>query len=278
MDLETHAAALLGSAVTQVRPLGGGCIAEVARLDLADGRMIVAKRGSAGLALEGRMLSYLRDPGGLRVPGVFHASGELLLIEFIPSGGSLSPAAERDAARAIADLHEVSAPSFGFEYDTVIAGLPQPNGWMESWPDFFAEQRLLPMARLAYRRRRLPKESLALVERVAGRLNRLLAPGPASLLHGDLWGGNVLVTGEHRTAYIDPAIYYGHAEVELAFSTLFGTFGQAFFGLYQEIRPLEPGFFEERRDLYNLYPLLVHTVLFGGHYARSVRVIAQRFA
>ena len=121
-------------------------------------------------------------------------------------------------------------------------------------------------------------ETLRLLERLCGRLPDLIGEAaPPSLIHGDVWGGNVLVRGGRIAAFVDPAIHYADAEVELAFSTLFGTFGEPFFRRYGELRPLRPGFFEARRDLYNLYPLLVHTALFGVQYARSVGRIADRF-
>jgi fructosamine-3-kinase len=92
-----------------------------------------------------------------------------------------------------------------------------------------------------------------------------------------MWGGNVLAQKGQITGFVDPAIYYADAEIELAFSTLFSTFGDDFFSRYQEHRPLAPGFFEERRDIYNLYPLLVHVCLFGGSYVNSVDAILKRF-
>jgi fructosamine-3-kinase len=100
---------------------------------------------------------------------------------------------------------------------------------------------------------------------------------PPSLVHGDMWTGNVLCKGGRIAAFIDPAVYYADAEIELAFSTLFGTFGEAFFDRYREHRPLQPGFFEARRDLYNLYPLLVHVRLFGGSYVGSVERTLRQF-
>ncbi len=134
------------------------------------------------------------------------------------------------------------------------------------------------MGRLALDAGRLPAGAFAALERLAGRLERYIeAGGRPALIHGDVWGGNVLARGGHIAAFVDPAIYFADPEIELAFSTLFGTFGEAFFERYGEIRPLAPGFFEARRDLYNLYPLLVHTRLFGGGYAASVAQILRRF-
>ena len=111
-----------------------------------------------------------------------------------------------------------------------------------------------------------------------GKLERYIDSGTRpSLIHGDVWGGNVLARGGRIAAFVDPAIYFADAEIELAFSTLFGTFGEAFFDRYRQIRPIAPGFFEVRRDLYNLYPLLVHTRLFGASYAASVKRSLARF-
>lgn len=280
MTLAEAVEAALGLRPTSVRSLGGGCIAEVAALELPDGQRLVAKRGAAGqpgLALEAWMLVTLRRQG-LPVPEVIHAGDDLLIMTRLDDGGSLDAAAEARAAEAVAALHGKTAQAFGLERDTVIGSLPQPNPWSERWLPFFAEQRLLYMARLAYDRGRLPKEDLAQVEALVGRLDRYLAEPPQpALLHGDLWGGNVLVGGDGGVGFIDPAIYYGHPEIELAFTTLFGTFGETFFHRYAELAPLEPDFFEARRDLYNLYPLLVHVALFGGGYLSSVRRVLKRF-
>ena len=117
----------------------------------------------------------------------------------------------------------------------------------------------------------------ARLETLAGQLERWLTEPRPALIHGDLWGGNVLAASGRISGFIDPAIYYADAEIELAFSTLFNTFGKAFFSHYNELRPLAPGFFEERRDLYNLYPLLVHVRLFGGGYVGSVERTLKRF-
>jgi fructosamine-3-kinase len=128
------------------------------------------------------------------------------------------------------------------------------------------------MAGLARAAGSLPMAMLQRLERLAARLDTLLEEPPyPSLLHGDLWTGNVLVGRGGRIAgFVDPAIYFGHPEIELAFGTLFGTFGAPFFRRYAEQRPLTPGFFELRRDLYNLYPLLVHVCLFGAGYLGGI--------
>ncbi len=272
--------AVAGAAVTGSASLRGGCIAEIYRIDLADGRRLVAKLGGTrgDLVLEGFMLAYLGRESRLPVPAVLSAEPDLLLMEYLETAGTTTPEVERHAAELVADLHGIAGPYFGFARDTLIASLPQPNPPTESWLDFFRDHRLLHMGREATRAGRLPAPTLARLERFAGRLDRWLAePARPALIHGDMWGGNVLCRDGRIAGFVDPAIHYADPEVELAFTTLFGTFGAAFFERYQEIRPLAPGFFEARRLIYNLYPLLVHTRLFGGRYPETVARVLERF-
>lgn len=269
-------AALTGAAVARVAPLHGGCIAAVSRVDLADGRVLVVKAGSAGLDVEGRMLADLAA-AGLPVPPVVHAAPDLLLLAFMPGESRFDAAAERHAAELLAALHAHTAPTHGYASATLIAGLPLPNPPMADWPRFYGEHRLLAMADPAARAGRLSPQARARLDRLLPRLPALLAPGPPALLHGDVWTTNVLARGGRITAFLDPAISYGHAEVELAFIMLFNSFGRPFFDAYQALRPLEPGFFRDRAPLYQLYPLLVHARLFGGHYGAEVDAILRRY-
>jgi fructosamine-3-kinase len=186
------------------------------------------------------------------------------------------------AAELIAALHAITAETFGLERDTVIGGLPQPNARSKYWLPFFAEHRLLHMARLARDAHELSAGTARRVERLASRLERsLIEPQQPALLHGDLWSGNVLCAagaqGSRISGFIDPAIYYGDAEIELAHASMFDSFGEPFFARYRELRGIAEGFFEERRDLYTLYPLLVHVRLLGGGYADEVERLLHRF-
>ncbi len=276
-DIAKTIGRLAGSPVAGVSPLAGGCIGAVYRVTLEDGRALAAKVGG-GLAVEGFMLRYLAENSRLPVPRVVHAGDELLVMDFIEAKDGIARPAELHAAELLAELHGITAEAFGFERATVIGGLEQPNPWTPGWLDFFRDQRLLFMGREALDAGRLPGRLMKRLEVMAGRLDRWLEePAAPSLLHGDMWTGNVLCCEGRIAGFVDPAVYYGDAEIELAFATLFGTFGTPFFERYADLRLLRSGFFEERRDLYNLYPLLVHARLFGGSYVGSVERTLTRF-
>ena len=269
-----------GAAVTQAGPLSGGCVGDVWRVELADGRRLVVKTAGpdGNLDLEGYMLDYLARTGAVPVPEVVHAEPALLVMAYVETAGPLNESAQEHAADLLAALHGITADAFGHERDTLIGPLHQPNPRTDSWVDFFREQRLLYMGRLALDNGSLPLKTYGRLEKFCeNRLGRLIEePAAPSLIHGDMWGGNVLARDGRIAAFIDPAIYHADPEIELAFATLFSTFGDPFFRRYNEHRPLRPGFFETRRDIYNLYPLLVHTRLFGGHYAAQVDGILRR--
>ncbi len=281
MDWQKVVEGMIGTAVLDIRPLSGGCVGQVYRLDLADGSRLAAKvdeRPSPHLDVEGYMLQFLADHSQLPAPQVIHSEPRLLLMSWLPGDSRFGPAAQEHAAELLADLHSISADSFGLERDTLIGGLRQPNGRLPSWLDFFRERRLLYMAEQAHRHGRLPTDLRRRVEKFCGRLADWLAePARPSLIHGDVWTTNVLARDGRITGFVDPAIYFAHPEIELAFTTLFGTFDKPFFARYQESRPIAPGFIEERRDIYNLYPLLVHVRLFGGSYVHSVDRILRQF-
>lgn len=270
----------LGERLLSARPMGGGCIGEVYRVELEGGSTLVAKvdRESAShLEREAYMLRYLGENSDLPVPQVFYGSETLLLMEYVEGSSRFSDGSERQAAELLAALHGISADAYGHERDTLIGSLDQPNLWTGSWIEFFREQRLLYLARVAHEAGRLPRVDLEGIHRLAERLDDYLEePEHPSLVHGDVWSANVLAKGDRITAFLDPAIYHADPEVELAFISLFDSFGEAFFERYAEIRGIRDGFFEERRDLYNLYPLLVHVYFFGGGYLESVRTTLRR--
>jgi fructosamine-3-kinase len=271
----------LGERMLSVRPLGGGCIGEVYRAELEEGTPLVAKvdrEGESHLEREAYMLRYLRERSELPVPEVYYGSETLLLMEFVEGSSHFTEVAERHAAELLAALHGITADSYGHERDTLIGVLGQPNPSRKSWAEFFRDHRLLYIALVAHEAGRLPVEDLLRVERLSEKIDELIEdPNPPALIHGDVWSANVLARGDRISAFLDPAIYYADPEIELAFISLFDSFGRPFLDRYQEIRPIRDGFFEVRRDLYILYPLLVHTYFFGGGYLGSVRNTLDRF-
>ena len=270
-----------GHAVVDLSPLSGGCIGQVYRVNMKDGSRLVAKvdaQENPRLDIEGYMLRFLREQSELPVPDVRHSTPRLLLMSFLPGDSHFPVRSQQHAAELLAELHQVRGSAFGLERNTLIGGLNQPNPWTDSWLTFFGEQRLLYMGRECVRVGRLSNKFFSRLERFSRKLEQWLQePEHPSLIHGDVWTTNVLAVGERITGFVDPAIYFAAPEIELAFATLFGTFGDAFFARYQEINPIRPGFFEERRDIYNLYPLLVHVRLFGGSYVHSVDGTLRRF-
>ena len=276
--LKQRLEAALGSTVVEAGSLPVGFGLTGLDVRLADGRRLAvkARQGNHGrtssLELEAYMLGELTRHSGLPVPHVHYADAVLLVMDFIAhDGGGITRSVERHAGELIARLHATRREGFGYERDTLIGPLAQPNPKSPRWVPFFRDQRLLFMARQAHDERCLPSSLLHRIERLAERIDDyLVEPAFPSLLHGDLWTGNVLTRQGRIAGFVDPSIYCGSPEIELAFATLFGTFGEAFFDAYEDLMKLEPGFHEVRRDIYNLYPRLVHVRLFGSGYLAGI--------
>lgn len=281
MDVRTAVETAVSTKLQVIDPLSGGQIGQVYRVQLADGTPLVVKFDDGPepqLDIEGRMLRYLAQQTRLPVPGVLLSEPHLLIMEWVPGQSRFSPQAEMDAAGHLAALHEVTAPTFGFPFMTLIGAFTQPNVPTQSWLDFFREQRIFHLMREGVRLKRLPQSFVPRLEKLCGRLDSWLAePERPSLIHGDVWTTNVLAENGRITAFLDPAIYFGIDEMELAYIALFNSFGAPFFRRYEEIRPLPPGFYEERQYLYTLYPLLSHVCHFGGGYVGMVDSVLQRF-
>ena len=271
--------------------LGGGCIADAAVATFADGSRVFVKRaaGAPGMfEAEAEGLRALAAAGAIRVPQVLAAAGDALVLEMVESAQRKANFFE-DFGRRFAALHRTRGRVCGFPDDNFIGATPQPNRpldgpWAEAapddgsgWPAFFLERRLRFQAQLAERRD--GGELARLLDAAEGGIADLLAaaPEPPALLHGDLWGGNYLVDDRGEACLIDPAVYYGHREADLAMTRLFGGFDRAFYAAYEEAAPLAPGH-EERLPLYQLYHLINHFNLFGGGYHGQSRRILERYA
>ena len=271
---------LLQRRLVRAQPLPGGMISQVLRLDFADGSSIVAKVGDGGhdLTIEAYMLRYLRAKSRLPVPDVLRAEPNLLLMEHIEGEAEWSGASLRHLGRLLADCHQARGEAYGLERDTLIGPLRQPNPQSKSWISFFREQRLLYMVEVARESGHLPPALEQRLLRIAGDLDEfLIEPSYPALIHGDMWRTNVIARGGRVVGIIDPALYYAHNEMELAYMTLFDGVGEAFFQAYSEQIPVAEAFFETRRHIYNLYPLLVHLTIFGEKYVPPLDESLARF-
>ncbi|MDQ7994771.1 MAG: fructosamine kinase family protein [Luteibacter sp.] len=266
-----HLGQLLGERPARLHTLSGGDIARSVRVERQDGSHVMAKfrrPGQVALTLEASMLDDLRA-AGLPVPETLAVDDDALVLAWVDGGGrGFDDEVQRAAGRAIATMHaQPVGDEFGYGHDTVMGSIPQPNAFGRDWIAFYRDRRLLYMAGLADDAGELPSAFRHRIDAVARRLGEWIDPAvQPSLVHGDLWGGNMLATAQGGACFIDPAIYRGDGEVDLALATLFGSVGPAFFEGYSEIRPLERGFMTTRRHLYQLYPLLMHVRLFGGSY------------
>ncbi|MBE7485587.1 MAG: fructosamine kinase family protein [Polyangiaceae bacterium] len=262
----------LGSPVARASAISGGDINEAHAVELADGRCVFVKHNAAcpiGMfEAEAEGLGWLGESHTLPVPGVLAVGADYLVLELIEPGRR-GAGFDEELGRGLAALHASGAPAFGHARHNFIGRLPQDNSSEPDWPSFYRERRLRPMVDQA--RDVLGRELCSAFERLFANLADRVGPAePPARLHGDLWGGNLHATASGAPCLIDPAVYAGHREMDLAMMKLFGGFGPRVFAAYDEAFPLEPGF-AERVALYQLYPLLVHVNLFGRGYVGSVR-------
>jgi fructosamine-3-kinase len=284
--LAAAVADVTGRAVTAVRPVPGGDINEAFAVELAGGgRAFVKTRSQAPrgeYAAEAAGLRWLGAVGALRVPAVLAVGDDehgprFLALEWLEQGG-LTRAGEEELGRGLAAVHAAGAPGFGGEGALRLGSLLLPNEPTADWASFYAQRRLRPLLEPATSRGALSSGAAAAVERLCERLDELAGPPePPARLHGDLWAGNVLADAAGRPWLIDPAAHGGHRELDLAMLELFGTPGRAVLPAYREVAPPADGY-EDRRELWQLCPLLVHAVLFGGHYGAAAERVARRYA
>lgn len=256
--LAEAAAALLGGVLRREEPVHGGCLAQILRITLDNGREAIVK-GGCGVQIEAAMLRAIASAGA-PAPQVYAVSDSVLVMEAMQAEGGLTDA-WASLGEALARLHAAKGGACGWPCDYAFSTVAIENGWMQNWPTFFAERRLV--ANCSHVAPALARR----IEALAADLpNRLPSPARPSLLHGDLWGGNVLASGRQVTALIDPACYFGHGEVDIAMLNLFDGPTAAFYEAYGS---LESGS-QERLGVYQLWPALVHLRLFGGGYRPMV--------
>ncbi|MDW3193541.1 MAG: fructosamine kinase family protein [Cytophagales bacterium] len=272
------------TSILQVQRLTGGCINESYKIVSRAGDFFL-KHNQAKFEIqfkkEADSLSILRETGTLDVPEVLqigtHENRAYLLMEFIQPKPVSHEFWEKLGAN-LAKLHRTTPANqkFGLTFDNYIGELPQKNDFKTDWIEFFIENRLEPQATLARDNQLISDDFLKRFHKFYNELPALLPEEPPSLIHGDLWSGNFLSGPNGQAVLIDPAIYFGNREIELAFTHLFGGFSPEFYASYQRTWPLAPGF-QERVEIHNLYPLLVHVNLFGTSYLTGVEKVIRKY-
>lgn len=285
LHLENNLSATLKSTITinKVDKVSGGSVNESYKLTTKDYLFFIKvnnEKTFPGLfEAEQKGLQALRNNSSFHIPKVivrdiFKDQGYLIL-PFIESGG-IESGFWNSFAENLAELHQNSADYFGYEQDNYNGSLIQVNSKKLKWSDFFVENRLMIQCKLARDHKKVDKQFVSYIERIYPKLEHLFPVEKPSLLHGDLWSGNYLAGKNNLSVLFDPAVYYGHREVDIAMSLLFGGFDKQLYNRYNEIFPLENGW-ESRVDIANLYPLLVHVNLFGSNYAKRVTTVLKPF-
>jgi len=263
---------LIHAKLTGVQRVSGGDINQSYRLQYGDASFFLklndAYRYPEMLVREAKGLTLMRSAEAIRIPEVLCVdtlgTSQVLLLEWIERGPVTRSSSEL-LGRQLAGMHQCTNIYFGLDFDNYMGSLKQANTPALNWSDFFIHQRLEPQVRLALDKRLLDAAIYRKFEELYKRLDNLYPKEPSALVHGDLWSGNYLVNHADDPFLIDPAVAYGHRETDIAMTLLFGDFDTAFYQAYQETFPLEKGW-QERSQLWNLYPLLVHVNLFGRGY------------
>lgn len=278
----------LSAKIQTISPVTGGCINHGARVDTADARFFMKWNASAPphfFEAEADGLRALDAPGILRVPRpIAHGGGSgapaWFLMEYVEAGPP-KPAFEESLGRGLAAVHASSAAAqgFGWSRNNWIGSLPQSNKTNGSWAGFWRDQRLAPQLRTARKAGFLSGTAGKILDQVLDLVPRALADvdqSPPQLIHGDLWGGNAYSAADGTPTLIDPAVYRGHGEVDLAMTELFGGFGPRFYQGYRDAGSISDAYAAYRRDLYQIYYLLVHVNLFGASYELPTFTAANR--
>ncbi|MEP2026182.1 MAG: fructosamine kinase family protein [Reichenbachiella sp.] len=266
---------------SDLQSVGGGCIHQAGSF-VHNGEKYFLKWNSNASVMfetEAKGLALLKDTATVSIPKIISTGSvnevDYLCLEFIEQSAQ-APGFWVDFGRQLADLHQNSALRFGLDHHNFIGRLPQSNEQKSNWVDFFISERLMPQIKMA-RDQGVVDEQLQLkFNTLMKELPNLIPNEKPALLHGDLWSGNFLIGSHGQPVIFDPAVYYGHREAELAFTRLFGGFDAVFYQTYHNTFPLQHGH-EERVDIFNLYPLLVHVNLFGSSYLNGIVETLRRF-
>ena len=255
--------------------VGGGCINNTIKLVTETNTYFLKWNSADALDMfekEHKGLLLLGEHTQLKVPEVLNSGlshdKSFLLLEWVEKG-RMDNQFWSDFGVGLARMHQSSASHFGLDHDNFIGSLHQSNSMHDSWSSFFINERLKPQIALANQKGLIQSDLITKFEKLYLQLDNLVPKEAPALLHGDLWSGNFSSSTPNQPTIFDPAVYYGHRETELAFTNMFGGFSLEFYHYYQVEFPLEPGF-NDRMDIHNLYPLLVHVNLFGSSYLSGV--------
>ncbi|MFC0774810.1 fructosamine kinase family protein [Terrimonas alba] len=273
-----------GLSIKHHQPVHGGDINECYCLQTNDEKYFLkvndSHRYPAMFEKEAHGLDALRSNSSLMIPMVVKSgvvnSSQYLLLEWIEPGSISSDFWKRFGA-ALAAMHLQQQTHFGWKEDNYIGSLQQVNTPHVRWSSFYAECRIMPLVKTLADTHAFTKIDVSSGITLCKKLHDLFPDEPPSLLHGDLWSGNYMAAKNGKASLFDPAVYYGHREMDIGMTLLFGGFSELFYEGYNEVYSLETGW-QQRLQLTQLYPLLVHAVLFGGHYVGSCREIIRRFS
>ena len=255
-------------------PVYGGCVNSCFKVDTSLGCFFLKwgkGQSSEMFKSESRGLNLIKKNSlSISVPRVVSYNKDYLLMEFV-KGGERNNLFWEKLGRGVSEMHKTTNSLYGLNYNNFIGSLSQKNNFEKNWSEFFINQRLIPQLSFGG----FSKSFLLSFDKLFVKLDSLFPKEPPSLLHGDLWYGNFLV-GTSLPVLVDPSVYFGCREMDIAMSSLFGGFDVRFYDSYNELSPLADGW-ENRLDLCNLYPLLVHVNLFGGGYYNQIKNILSRF-
>lgn len=272
------------STLLNVGVVGGGSINDARRINTSEGSFFVklndAEPFPGMFEAEAKGLAFLAEHSSFEIPKPI-ATGETLdkqwiIMEIITSGAK-KPDYWENFGRRMAEMHKRTNDTFGLSYDNYIGSLPQYNKPTAEWPEFFVEQRLKPQLEMAKSKSLASSEIVRLFEKVFSRAERYFPKEPPAALHGDLWTGNFMTTASGDATIFDPSVAFGHREMDIGMSKLFGSFDNKFYAAYNEVYPMEKGW-EQRVNIANLYPLMAHVNIFGGSYTSQVMNILRKYA
>jgi fructosamine-3-kinase len=269
--------------ILEIRSVGGGCINEAYSLKTNIGKYFIKYNSASAypgmFEKEAAGLKLLADTKTIEIPKVL-SSGEndtnaYLLLQYIESGES-SRNFWNDFGTKLADLHRNTKDYFGLDHDNYIGSLVQKNNPHPDFFSFFISQRVEPQLKEARNKGSFSLSETRYFDSLFNTIHNIIPAEKPALIHGDLWSGNFMVTQNGSSCLIDPAVYYGHREADIAMTQLFGGFDPEFYHTYNQTWPMENNW-QKRMDIFNLYPLLVHVNLFGGSYAQQVLRIIRQF-